>query len=43
MPKDLIKVIFEQHSEIQGKKIIQTPIKTESLVNELFSMMCKDG
>ncbi|CAD8133690.1 unnamed protein product [Paramecium octaurelia] len=43
MPKDLIKVILEQHPEVQGKKIIQTPITTESLVNELFNMMCKDG
>lgn len=43
MPKDLIKVILEQHSDVQGKKIIQTPIKTDSLINELFDMMCKDG
>ncbi|CAD8049276.1 unnamed protein product [Paramecium sonneborni] len=39
MPKDLIKVILEQHSEMQSKKIITT----ESLANELFNMMCKDG
>ncbi|CAD8185321.1 unnamed protein product [Paramecium pentaurelia] len=44
MPKDLIKLIMEQHSSLQSKKvIIQSPITKESLQNELYQMMCKDG
>ncbi|CAK87277.1 unnamed protein product (macronuclear) [Paramecium tetraurelia] len=44
IPKDLIKIILEQHSSFQNKRvIIQSPITKESLQNELYQMMCKDG
>ncbi|CAD8100420.1 unnamed protein product [Paramecium sonneborni] len=43
MPKDLIKMILEQHSSFQTKQVIQPPIQKESLQKELFQMMCRDG